>query len=59
MNRRKFLTFLALAPLAVKAAPLLKLLPKLPEPEKGGWVSYRFKYTVTMPPSSTMRLRMI
>jgi hypothetical protein len=65
MNRRKFLTALGLAPLVAKAAPLLKLLPesdvdyyrrKRAEAGPGGWVSYKFKYTVTLPPERSSRM---
>jgi hypothetical protein len=68
MNRRKFLLMLGMAPVVAKATPLLKLLPesdrdyyrrKYAEVGPGGWVSYRYHMTVTLPPATKMRLRHI
>jgi hypothetical protein len=67
MNRRKFLTALGLAPLVAKAAPFLKLFPepdadyyrrKRAEAGQGGWVSYKFKYTVMLPPKPRLRMKL-
>jgi len=70
MNRRKFLTMLGLAPVVAAAAPLLKAIPEtdmeyywrrrmeIPEEKRddliGGWVSYRFHYTVSLPPDRSL-----
>jgi hypothetical protein len=72
MNRRKFLTMLGLAPAVAAAAPLLKRIPEsdadyyrrmraqIPEEKRddliGGWVSYRFHYTVALPPDRSLFL---
>jgi hypothetical protein len=63
LNRRKFLACLGIGA-AIVAAPtsLFKLLPesdrdyywrKHEEAGPGGWVSYRVKYTVTLPPATS------
>jgi hypothetical protein len=64
MKRRKFLSWLGTAAALPAFAPLAKLLPESSEPEwrdlskipiqeanPGGWVSYRFRYTVLPPPA--------
>lgn len=71
MNRRRFLKFLGVGAAASAVAPAI-LLRKDPagvapkryaktsidpsEPIPGGWVSYRFRYTVTLPPARSIRL---
>jgi hypothetical protein len=68
MHRRKFLSMLGIAPAVVKLAPLMKFIPetdrkyylrKRDEVGPGGWVSYRFKYTVSIAPNTTFRMRYI
>jgi hypothetical protein len=74
MNRRRFLTMLGVAPVAVKAAALLKVFPEsnadyyrrmraaIPVEKQsdlvGGWVSYKYKGTVTLPPTRDLRFTM-
>lgn len=59
LNRRAFFGFLGKGAGAavVSTSPILKYLMKLvPEPIAntiGGWVSYRFKFTVLPPPDSS------
>lgn len=66
MQRRKFLSMLGMAGAVVALS-----LPALPRPETdreyyrrkkeeagpGGWVSYKYRYTVTLAPDTATRLR--
>ena len=72
MNRRRFLSMLGMASAVATNASLLGALLKtetdltnlatIPIQKQddlvGGWVSYKFKYTVTLPPQQKLRMRL-
>ena len=70
-NRRGFLKFIGVGLAVAGVSPTLLSKPieqvsqadkdyywsKREEVGPGGWVSYRFRYTVTLPPTASMRFR--
>jgi hypothetical protein len=72
MNRRRFLSMLGMASAVATNASLLGTLLKTETDltdltairiQKqndliGGWVSYKFKYTVSLPPQQNLRMRL-
>ena|ERR1700694_805803 len=72
MNRRRFLSMLGMASAVATNASLLGALLKtetdltnlaaIPIQKQddlvGGWISYKFKYTVTLPPQQKLRMRL-
>lgn len=45
-------------PAEIKIAPASVIVPDF-GPHMAGWVSYKFHYTVTLPPDASMRIRYI